>query len=409
MSPVYDLYVAHLTLNQLSEMSDTLSAKDKEVVYLKRALESVYSRFQTRQEERVSDMDAQLIARRTVDNLAKRDNELTALKTEVSNLRQLLDAKSTSMSEMEFKSRNAPPPPPPQGFKSKAIPAQTPDETDASTTSKVTGVPSPPPPPPPPPLSPRAVPGPKETPIMESKDTSQTAFHSPPPPLPPPPPPPPFSSSGSALSPPPPPPPSPPPPQGFKPKVIPAQTPEETDASIISKATGIPPPPPSPPPPPPPPLSPWAVPGPKKTLTMELKDTSQAAFPSPPSPPPPPPPLPSFSSSGSALSPHPPSGSAIRIRNKAKAAGPRLKPFFWTKINNQNCSATVWTESSIPLDFKLDDLEATFTIDDTTTPSSKAANPTRKQSVTTLLDITRANNIGWFIVTVIRQLTNCVP
>lgn len=50
MSPIYDLYVAHLTLNQSSEMSDTLSAKDKEVVYLKRALESVYSRFQPRHE-----------------------------------------------------------------------------------------------------------------------------------------------------------------------------------------------------------------------------------------------------------------------------------------------------------------------------------------------------------------------
>ncbi|KAG1735399.1 armadillo-type protein [Suillus lakei] len=77
---------------QLREMSDTLSAKDKEVLYLKRALESVYSRFQTKQEERASDMDAQLIASRTIENFAKRDNELTALKTEVANLKQLLAA-----------------------------------------------------------------------------------------------------------------------------------------------------------------------------------------------------------------------------------------------------------------------------------------------------------------------------
>ncbi|KAG1763151.1 armadillo-type protein [Suillus occidentalis] len=87
-----DFHSLHEEMNNLrlqsSEMSDTLSAKDKEVVYLKRALESVYSRFQTRQEERVSDMDAQLIARRTIDNLAKRDNELASLKTEVLNLRQ---------------------------------------------------------------------------------------------------------------------------------------------------------------------------------------------------------------------------------------------------------------------------------------------------------------------------------
>jgi hypothetical protein len=71
-----------------------------------------------------------------------------------------------------------------------------------------------------------------------------------------------------------------------------------------------------------------------------------------------------------------------------------MKPFFWTKINNQNCGATVWAESTISPDFKLDDLEATFTIDNTPTSHSKAANTTRKQSVTTLLDITRANNIA---------------
>jgi hypothetical protein len=85
-----------------------------------------------------------------------------------------------------------------------------------------------------------------------------------------------------------------------------------------------------------------------------------------------------------------------------------MKPFFWTKINNQNCGATVWAESTISPDFKLDDLEATFTIDNTPTSHSKAANTTRKQSVTTLLDITRANNIGLFITTVTRQLTNYV-
>jgi hypothetical protein len=228
------LHSLHEEVNKLqlqsSEMSDTLAAKDKEVVYLKRALESVYSRFQTRQEERASDMDAQLIASRTIENLAKRDNELTALKTEVSDLRQLLAAKSTSMSEMEFKSRNAPPPPPPQSFKSRAIFVQTPEETNTSATSNATDAPPPPPPPPPlpppppsSPISPWAVPSRKETPTMESKDISQTVFHSPlppppPPPTTPPPPPPPtipYSRCAVWAPPPrhPPPPRSPPPPQ----------------------------------------------------------------------------------------------------------------------------------------------------------------------------------------------------
>lgn len=54
----------------------------------------------------------------------------------------------------------------------------------------------------------------------------------------------------------------------------------------------------------------------------------------------------------------------------------------------------MWAESSISLDFELDDLEATFAVDNTPISHSKAVNSTRKQSVTTLLDITRANNIA---------------
>lgn len=45
--------------------------------------------------------------------------------------------------------------------------------------------------------------------------------------------------------------------------------------------------------------------------------------------------------------------------------------------------------------FKMDDLEATFAIDNSQSTSSQlVASPTRKQAVTTLLDITRANNIA---------------
>ena len=90
----------------------------------------------------------------------------------------------------------------------------------------------------------------------------------------------------------------------------------------------------------------------------------------------------------------------MRVRNKAKVNGPRLKPFFWTKINNQNCGATVWEESPTSLEFKLDDLEATFSVDHMPVTPSQTANPTRKQSITTLLDITRANNIGLFVTIV---------
>lgn len=42
----------------------------------------------------------------------------------------------------------------------------------------------------------------------------------------------------------------------------------------------------------------------------------------------------------------------------------------------------------------MEDLEATFTIDNAPSTPSQILSPSRKQNVTTLLDITRANNIG---------------
>ncbi|KAH7922962.1 FH2-domain-containing protein [Leucogyrophana mollusca] len=72
----------------------------------------------------------------------------------------------------------------------------------------------------------------------------------------------------------------------------------------------------------------------------------------------------------------------------------RLKPFFWNKLNNTDVTSTVWSESSVDAEFVMEDLEATFTIDNTPSTPSQITSPTRKQNVTTLLDITRANNIA---------------
>lgn len=42
----------------------------------------------------------------------------------------------------------------------------------------------------------------------------------------------------------------------------------------------------------------------------------------------------------------------------------------------------------------MEDLEATFTVDNMSASAQALMNPTKKQAVTTLLDINRANNIG---------------
>jgi len=42
----------------------------------------------------------------------------------------------------------------------------------------------------------------------------------------------------------------------------------------------------------------------------------------------------------------------------------------------------------------MEDLEATFTVDNTSASTQALVNPRKKPAVTTLLDISRANNIG---------------
>jgi len=82
------------------------------------------------------------------------------------------------------------------------------------------------------------------------------------------------------------------------------------------------------------------------------------------------------------------------MRPKFQLAQPtkKLKPFFWNKVNPTN-SVTVWCD--LPPDARIDlsDLEATFVVDNTPTSPSPLLSP-QKQNVKTVLDISRANNIG---------------
>jgi len=69
-----------------------------------------------------------------------------------------------------------------------------------------------------------------------------------------------------------------------------------------------------------------------------------------------------------------------------------LKPFYWNKLN-PNGGITVWQDLPSDAVVDLSDLESIFIIDNTPKTPSQLFSP-KKQNVTTLLDITRANNIG---------------
>jgi len=81
------------------------------------------------------------------------------------------------------------------------------------------------------------------------------------------------------------------------------------------------------------------------------------------------------------------------MRPKFKSAQPnkKLKPFFWNKVNPTN-SVTVWHDLPPVVQIDLSDLEATFVVDNT--PTSPSLLSPQRQNVKTVLDISRANNIG---------------
>lgn len=98
----------------MSETETELAIKSKDALYLKRALESVYSRFQSREENRgEAELDAQMIAARAIEDMSAKENEITMLKTKIEELTALLAMKPKFITEKEYKAQHAPPPPPP--------------------------------------------------------------------------------------------------------------------------------------------------------------------------------------------------------------------------------------------------------------------------------------------------------
>ncbi|PPQ84655.1 hypothetical protein CVT24_006861 [Panaeolus cyanescens] len=70
-----------------------------------------------------------------------------------------------------------------------------------------------------------------------------------------------------------------------------------------------------------------------------------------------------------------------------------MKPFFWNKIGNVAGESSVWNDLVDDLQLDFSDLEDTFVLNEAPPTPSQISAP-RKANVITLLDITRANNIG---------------
>lgn len=286
----------------MSDLEKSASAKEKETLHLKRALESVYTRFRSREESREAEheVDAQVMASRAIDNLAKKDHEISTLRAEMEELRVQLAAQPKFITEKEFKSQ-VQPPPPPQHKRFAAVPGP-------STRS--------------------------ELPVSSSLLASPLPAH---PPLP-------------SIAP-------------THPGTLPIPSTFPASSSKRSVAQAMPSSPPPPPPPPPPPVS--------------RENVGRG-----PAPPPPPTPPSAFRISG-PTQPQP-------IQSKK-----RLKPVFWNKISTSSLASTVWDEGGLGTALDLTDLESTFAIDSAPSSSSPSAIASpKKQGVTTMLNINRANNVG---------------
>ncbi|KAG8880257.1 hypothetical protein FRB97_000969 [Tulasnella sp. 331] len=302
---------------KVGELETALGIKDKEAVYLKRALESVYSRFHTSFEtdssgSRDSGVDAQQIAAQAIESMTQKEAEIKGLKAEVEGLTAQVAGLikiTTHVDEKAFKARVPPPPPPPPPQPR----ADHSDEHSVSLPPEIPPAPAPPPPPPPPP---------------------------------------------------------------------PARSNSIQSSALPETSSPIPPPPP-----PPPPLSVLSHP----LLKASASSMPHPAFGSIPLPPPPPPP-PTLGSG--AVSPPPPPPPITPLNNPTPASHKPLK--IVQPVKRLKVDSSVWSEiktKGIQLDLK--DLEATFSLAQGTLITSPIiASNAKKQGPSTLLDITRAQNIG---------------
>lgn len=341
---------------QIAEQQVQLEAKEKETKYLKRALESVYTRFQTTMEETasatpshardwtVAQVDAEVMASRSIATLAQRDEEVKQLKAAIVALQAALPHPQQSISSCSQDAL--------QRSNSKIEQSTTPPQPELLPPVHPSA-PLPPPAPVPPPM-------PLRKPTFDAQSMAELAAK--------------MRISRPA------------------PKAPRAAGPGESTTSLTAALVRVPPPPP------PPPAPPFVL-APARPLGTSAADspspaqraTSSPLHPPPPAAaggPPPPPPVPPLRM---ASTPAP----TIRLQRKATQTAPakKLKPFFWQKIAYQSASNTIWSAiDAIDIDLDNDELEQTFAAE--TKQTSNAAATAPKAKVASLLPISRAQNIA---------------
>ncbi|BGP44533.1 hypothetical protein JCM10450v2_000347 [Rhodotorula kratochvilovae] len=132
---------------KIATLDTELESRDKEIKYLKRTLESVYSRFESSVASAIAvpgqlartppatepQLDHELMATRTLEALGQRDQEIQALKKELETAKEEL---AKAQKGLPVFARRAPPPPPPPASLSEPSPA----------ASNAASAPTPPPP-----------------------------------------------------------------------------------------------------------------------------------------------------------------------------------------------------------------------------------------------------------------------
>lgn len=370
---------------QIAHLSENLEARMKEIKYLKRALESVYTRFQAQDAvkqvhpdvKNTTDtpaVDASIMASRTIEALAHRDLQISELKAEVMALREASRSAGGHASDVDkgviLTTKQA-------DMQASKISA----DQRSSRTSPLAPPPPPPPLAPPPPPSfqiikqlPESTIGLNESGLTPLRPPALTRLAG-------------FSADLKVTR------PAPRPPSEQVPRPVHTENPGEGSSSGLTPV--IPQSVPPPPPPPPPPQSH----GPLNTSHSKGLAQVPVTHAVPGAPPPPP-------HFGFA---------AIPLVSKSSALAPRVKlkvllcllerlhfvpdrcyliiqPFFWNKLPPANAQRTIW--SKIPDDNTIDlsELVSAFAADVKIVPKVTISATSTKAA--SLLPLQRAQNIG---------------
>ncbi|PWN41049.1 hypothetical protein IE81DRAFT_315743 [Ceraceosorus guamensis] len=390
---------------RIADTEGQLESREREIKYLKRALEAVYGRFQASVQPDAatgstsvkpsladtptplpSQVDADTMAQRSIDALAEKDTAIATLRADVAKLQdqlvrrtqesierdavtqqshsQLLAKATSEADELRAELTKL------QGLLLQLQLAPTGAQAQSTTASSD--------------IAHRAAPAPPMFPTPTAIENPTPAAGHAPAPTPPPPPPAPAPPSGSGQT---------------------LQADMGTDADPATLAPLAPLPPPPPPPPPAPaigqtqivPLAPAPPPPPPPPAGAPL---------APPPPPPPPalggPPVPPPAPDA----PPAPSAPGFRMMPKAPALpkfpAKKRRALFWNKLPNNALARTVWHDlpATSKIDLQIDELDNLFALDKAAAPTIAQAqiavgrSSAKKAAPATVIDPSRAHSVG---------------